>query len=210
MILCLETATTVCSVALCSRQGVIASKESIEGRSHASLLTVFIDDLLRESGLRISDLEAVAVSKGPGSYTGLRIGVSVAKGIAYATSLPLIAVDTPEAMFSGFISAERENFIFTDSDIFCPSMDARRMEIYYSLFGRTGNVRKEICAEVITENSFSEIPEDSRMFFFGDGSAKMKDVIRRKNALFSDNFRISAGFMYQPAYRHMDEILQLS
>ena len=101
MILCLETATALCSVALCDDSSVIALKESDEGRSHASLLTVFIDELLREAGIRTTDLEAVAVSKGPGSYTGLRIGVSVAKGIVYAASLPLIGVDTTFSMFSG-------------------------------------------------------------------------------------------------------------
>ena len=102
MILCLETATNICSVALCDKNGVVALKESSEVRSHASLLTVFISDILKEAGIKPGNLEAVAVSKGPGSYTGLRIGVSTAKGIAYAASIPLIGVATTHSMFYGF------------------------------------------------------------------------------------------------------------
>ncbi len=109
MILCLETATPICSVALCDRNGIVALKESGEDRSHASRLTVFINDVLKEAGIKAGSLEAVAVSKGPGSYTGLRIGVSAGKGIAYAASVPLISIDTTLSMFLGFSSvAEKE------------------------------------------------------------------------------------------------------
>ena len=101
MIICLETATNLCSVALCDSAGVISLRESNESKSHASLLTVFIEEILKENGIRARDLEAVAVSKGPGSYTGLRIGVSVAKGIAYAASIPLIGIETTLSMFYG-------------------------------------------------------------------------------------------------------------
>jgi tRNA threonylcarbamoyladenosine biosynthesis protein TsaB len=94
MIICLETATNLCSVALCDGDGVISMRESNESKSHASLLTVFIEEILKEFGLRASQLEAIAVSKGPGSYTGLRIGVSVAKGVAYSASIPLIGIET--------------------------------------------------------------------------------------------------------------------
>ncbi len=205
MIICLETATTVCSVALCNRNGVIAVKESNEERSHASQLTVFIEDILREAGLRLNELEAIAVSKGPGSYTGLRIGVSVAKGIAYASSLPLIGVDTPESIFRGFLSDAEKNYDLAETDLFCPSMDARRMEIYYSMFDLKGNPIKKICAEVITPESFNDIPGSSRIFFFGDGAGKMKEVLKRKNVEFPGEFRISAASMYLPAYKALDE-----
>ncbi len=101
MIICLETATNLCSVALCDNAGVISLRESDESKSHASLLTVFIEEILKEHGMRARDLEAVAVSKGPGSYTGLRIGVSVAKGISYGASIPLIGIETTLSMFRG-------------------------------------------------------------------------------------------------------------
>ena len=101
MIICLETATNLCSVALCNSAGVISLRESNDLKSHASMLTVFIEEILKETGIKTRDLDAVAVSKGPGSYTGLRIGVSVAKGIAYASSIPLIGIDTTFSMFWG-------------------------------------------------------------------------------------------------------------
>jgi tRNA threonylcarbamoyladenosine biosynthesis protein TsaB len=197
MILCLETATSLCSVALCDSNRVIKVTESTEGRSHASTLTVFIHDLLKEAGIRAADLEAVAVSKGPGSYTGLRIGVSVAKGMAYAASIPLIGIDTTRSMFHGFISSKMNP---DESDLFCPMLDARRMEVYYSVFDISGSVVKETRAEIINKDSFSEIPVSSRIFFFGDGSGKCRDVIKRKNIYFDENFRISASFMQEPAY----------
>jgi tRNA threonylcarbamoyladenosine biosynthesis protein TsaB len=202
MILCLETATSLCSVALCDDRSVISLKESDEDRSHASLLTVFIDELLREAGIRTTDLEAVAVSKGPGSYTGLRIGVSAAKGIAYAASIPLIGVDTTFSLFRGFIS---KKVAINETDLFCPLLDARRMEVYYSVFDVKGKTVKGIRAEVIGKDSFSDIPEYSRIFFFGDGSAKCRDIIKRKNIVFDENFRISASFMQQPAYEYFKE-----
>ena len=101
MVICLETATNLCSVALCDSAGIISLRESNESKSHASTLTLFIGEILKEHGIRAHDLEAVAVSKGPGSYTGLRIGVSVAKGIAYGASIPLIGIETTLSMFWG-------------------------------------------------------------------------------------------------------------
>jgi tRNA threonylcarbamoyladenosine biosynthesis protein TsaB len=202
MILCLETATSLCSVALCDDSSVIAIKESDEGRSHASLLTVFIDELLRETGIRTTDLEAVAVSKGPGSYTGLRIGVSVAKGIAYAASIPLIGVDTTYSMFRGYISKTET---VQETDLFCPLLDARRMEVYYSVFDVKGITVKGIRAEVIGKDSFSDIPDHSRIFFFGDGTGKCRDIIKRNNIFFDKDFRISAPFMQRPAYEYLKE-----
>lgn len=202
MILCLETATSLCSVALCNDRSVISLKESDEGRSHASLLTLFIDELLREAGIRTTDLEAVAVSKGPGSYTGLRIGVSVAKGIAYAASIPLIGIDTTYSMFRGYISKTET---MKETDLFCPLLDARRMEVYYSVFDVKGNTVRPIRAEVIGKESFSDIPDDSGIYFFGDGSGKCEDIIKRNNIFFDKDFRISASFMQQPACEYLKE-----
>jgi len=197
MIICLESATSTCSVALCDKGKVISLKESETGRSHASLLTVFIDELLKEAGLKITELEAVAVSKGPGSYTGLRIGVSVAKGMAYGALIPLIGIDTTFSLFSGFISSKEG---LSASDLFCPLIDARRMEVYYSICDINGNTVKGIHAEIMDKESFSEIPVSSRIFFFGDGTAKCSNVIKRRNVVFDEDFRISASYMSKPAY----------
>ena len=198
MILCLETATNLCSVALCDNAGVVSLRESDESKSHASMLTVFIEEIFKHNGIRARDLSAVAVSKGPGSYTGLRIGVSVAKGIAYAATIPLIATETTLSMFWGI----RDNHSFgTESDansLFCPMLDARRMEVYYAIYDSKGNKIKEISAEVINETSFVNIPQSQKIIFFGDGALKCREVINRKNALFATDFSISASHMYKP------------
>lgn len=200
MILCIETATSLCSVALCDRNGIIGLKENAEGRSHASLLTVFIDELLKEQGIGAQDLDAVAVSKGPGSYTGLRIGVSVAKGIAYASSVPLIGIDTTLSMFRGFIQNAKEKYRISGSDLFCPVLDARRMEVYYSVYNSEGMQVKKTCAEIIDANSFKEYPESSVIYLFGEGAAKCREVIKRKNIIVDEEFRISSTFMHIPVY----------
>ncbi len=202
MIICLESATSTCSVALCDKGKVISMKESETGKSHASLLTVFIDELLKEANMGTTDLEAVAVSKGPGSYTGLRIGVSTAKGIAFGASIPLIGIDTTYSLFSGFISSVSG---INESDLFCPVIDARRMEVYYTLYNVRGSIVKDIHAEIIDNKSFSEIPEISRIFFFGDGTIKCSKVIKRKNVIFDEDFRISASYMAKPGYEAFKE-----
>jgi tRNA threonylcarbamoyladenosine biosynthesis protein TsaB len=200
MIICLETATNLCSVALCDSAGIISLKESNESKSHASLLTVFIEEILKENGIRARDLEAIAVSKGPGSYTGLRIGVSVAKGIAYAASIPLIGIETTLSMFWG-ISGNRMKSQEEDKDtLFCPMLDARRMEVYYAIYDAGGKTIKDISAEIITEGSFINIPESQKIIFFGDGAAKCKEVVNRTNINFTDDFRISASHMHKPVF----------
>jgi len=204
MILCIETATDLCSVALCDSGGTVALRENDKGRSHASVLTVFIEEILREAGIRAADLNAVAVSKGPGSYTGLRIGVSVAKGITYAASIPLIGVDTTRSMFHGFSDSADNNFNITSTDLFCPALDARRMEVYYTVYDVKGNMISQIKAEIIDKNSFSEFPETSRIFMFGEGAAKCIGVVNRKNITFISDFRMSASFMRKPAYEALN------
>jgi tRNA threonylcarbamoyladenosine biosynthesis protein TsaB len=174
-------------------------RQNSELKSHASMLTVFIEELLREYGIRAKDLDAIAVSKGPGSYTGLRIGVSVAKGIAYAASIPLIGVDTTFSMFRGLSGIQKYSMENDGSYLYCPMLDARRMEIYYALYDSEGNTVKEISAEVIDENSFSNIPVSKRIIFFGDGAIKCKEIIKRNNIFFVDDFKISASYMFLPA-----------
>jgi tRNA threonylcarbamoyladenosine biosynthesis protein TsaB len=201
MILCIETATSLCSVALCDKSRVTALRESDENRSHASSLTIFIMEILKEAGINAGDLDAVAVSKGPGSYTGLRIGVSVAKGIAYAASIPLIGVETLLSMFYGFTESAKENNNIMATDLFCPVIDARRMEVYYSVYNAACNKIKDIRAEIMRKDSFRDLSESSRLFVFGDGAAKCKEVIARKNIFFDGNFRTSASFMLNPVYK---------
>jgi tRNA threonylcarbamoyladenosine biosynthesis protein TsaB len=199
MILCLETATNLCSVALCNSAGIISLRESNDARSHASKLTVFIEDILKEHRIKANVLEAVAVSKGPGSYTGLRIGVSAAKGIAYAAKIPLIGIETTKVMVTGLIENRYKN-LEKDDTLYCPMLDARRMEVYYAIYDRNGNVIKNISAEVINENSFSAINESRKLIIFGDGSEKCRNVVKRANVYFEDEYRISAAHMISPAY----------
>jgi tRNA threonylcarbamoyladenosine biosynthesis protein TsaB len=169
------------------------------------VLTVYIEEILTNAGIRAEDLNAVAVSKGPGSYTGLRIGVSVAKGMAYAASIPLIGIDTTYLMFHGFSDYTRGKYDITSADLFCPVLDARRMEVYNAVFDVEGKIVRSIKAEIMDENSFGEFPESARIFLFGDGAAKCKGVIMRKNVYFETGFRISASFMHKPAYEALKQ-----
>ena len=197
MIICIETATRICSVALCDLQNVLVVKEDDGERSHASVLTILIMDVLKEAGLTPMDLNAVAVSKGPGSYTGLRIGVSVAKGITYAASKPLIGIGTLQTMYNGIILDAHVKY-GTDSDtIFCPMIDARRMEVYYSLYDAHGKIVKDVNAGIIDKESFLDILDKQKMLFFGDGAAKCVSIIDHPNAIFVDDYYISAAHMHQ-------------
>jgi len=204
MILCLETATKTCSVALCDRTGIISVIESHENKSHATQLTLFIEELLKNANTRPADLEAVAVSKGPGSYTGLRIGVSVAKGIAYGVSLPLIGIDTTRSMFNGIINKAEECYGTDNTSLYCPMIDAKRMEVYYSIFDAEGKVIKGIAAEIINDKSFHEIPESVKMVFFGDGAGKCINVTSHKNSVFDNDFMVSAAFMFKTVFEEFD------
>jgi tRNA threonylcarbamoyladenosine biosynthesis protein TsaB len=200
MILCIETATAVCSAALCDRSGPVITRESSAGRSHASALTPFIEEILKEAGITTRDLDAVAVSKGPGSYTGLRIGVSVAKGIAYASSISLIGVETTLSMFNGFMENAGSGLNLQATDILCPAIDARRMEVYYSLYDTKGNNVRKVRAEIMHERTFSDLPAGSRIILFGDGAAKCREVMNRNNIIFYDDFKITAASIRKPAF----------
>lgn len=199
MIICIETATSLCSVALCNNTGAVSVRESHDNKSHASLLTVFIDEILKENNLKASDLSAIAVSKGPGSYTGLRIGVSVAKGIAYAASIPLIGIDTTLSMFLGIKEKKIHEHGNSENLLFCPMLDARRMEVYSAIYDSAGNTVKEIAAEVITEESFKDINESKKIIFFGNGAEKGREIIKRKNIQFESDFKMSASHMSKAA-----------
>ena len=156
MILCIETSTAVCSVALVDKGDVIAVRESLDGQNHAEKITVFIDEMMKEARISYKELDAVAVSMGPESYTGLRIGVSTAKGFCYALDRPLIAVDTLAAMAHGFLRQQTngngsEFEVQSSKFIACPMIDARRMEVYSAFFNEKLERISETEAIIIDE-----------------------------------------------------------
>lgn len=199
VILNIETSTQVCSASIASNGKVIAIRESFEDRSHASLLTVFIDELLQELKMDAAALDAVSVSEGPGSYTGLRIGVSVAKGICYAKKIPLIAVNTLQAM--ALMAAN----VVSETDLqYCSLIDARRMEVYSAIFNDKSDQIRETLAEIIDENSFKATLEKGKVAFYGNGASKCKDIIKNDNALFIDDIYPSAKYMAPLAQKAFD------
>ena len=201
----IETSTALCSAAIAEDGVITAYRESSAPKAHASLTAVFIDEMLRERGLTLADCDAVCVSKGPGSYTGLRVGVSTAKGLCFGSGKPLIAVGTldtlvaqaPEAISEAFDRIEGLKFII-------PMIDARRMEVYTAVFeneGQTGNGARQItetAPAIIDENSFAEYLEQGPCLFIGDGAGKCADVIKHPNAHFCQCWP-KASAMLSPA-----------
>jgi tRNA threonylcarbamoyladenosine biosynthesis protein TsaB len=167
----IETSTTMCSVALSENETLIATKEINEGYTHAENLHVFIQELLTETKLPASELHAIAVSKGPGSYTGLRIGVSAAKGLAFALEIPLISIDTLQLMAA---QARLRN----DNDgYYCPMLDARRMEVYTAVYDSELKRVKDIQALIVDEHSIHHYSQYPKISFFGDGMTKCKGIL---------------------------------
>ncbi len=197
MILCIETATGVCSAALCSDAGVIAVAAAPAGMSHAARLTILIQKLLDGARMEAGDLDAVAVSKGPGSYTGLRIGVSTAKGIAYAAGIPLLGINTLTSMCFGYKALHNDSL--SSDTLLCPMIDARRMEVYNALFNFEGTMVKETSADIIDNNSFAEELADRRIIFFGNGAEKCRNIITHPNASFVEHFELSASYLQIPS-----------
>ncbi len=195
-ILQIETATTVCSVALAKDGHVLGFKQIDERNIHAEIITLFIDELIASAAIRYGDIDAVAVSSGPGSYTGLRIGVSTAKGLCFALEKPLIAIESLAAMAQGVIA---ENSI-DKKTLLCPMIDARRMEVYTALFDSAGNRIKNTTAEIIDEQSFYGLLQNNRVLFFGDGAEKCREVLSKNpNAQFVTGFVNSATYLTQIA-----------
>lgn len=197
LILNIETSTEVCSVSLAKNGNLVVLKESSEGFNHSKSLTVFIEELFQGNNLKIKSLDAVAVSKGPGSYTGLRIGVSVAKGLCYGLDIPLVSVCSLEMMAVHTVGnlekyvPERSSLPF----LFCPMIDARRMEVYTALYTQEGKEIRPVSAEIIEENFLSELLDNHQILFFGNGAGKCKERINHKNALFAGPPATSAQFM---------------
>jgi len=185
LILGIETATKNCSVALFKDGIVIAEKEHIsDDYTHAEQLTLFIQDVIDSANITLNKVEAVALSMGPGSYTGLRIGTSTAKGLCYALDIPLIAISTLKAMA---FAMDKDGKLA----IYCPMIDARRMEVFSALYDSNNRQVRGVQADVVDENTYSEFLSND-IIFFGDGSLKCKEIINHKNAKFIKGIHPSA------------------
>jgi tRNA threonylcarbamoyladenosine biosynthesis protein TsaB len=196
MILQIETATTSCSIALAHNRQVLGFKQINARNMHAQVITVYIDELMAQANLQYTNLDAIAVSCGPGSYTGLRIGVSTAKGLCFALDKPLIAVNTLAAMAKGAIS----NNNIDANTLLCPMIDARRMEVYTAVFDTYGGVIKPTAAEIIDESSFDQLLQSHTVLFFGDGAEKCRGMLgNNPNAEFITGFENSATHLTQIA-----------
>jgi tRNA threonylcarbamoyladenosine biosynthesis protein TsaB len=194
-LLCIETSTTVCSVCITSNDVVIAHKEINDGFRHIENLHVFIKDILKEANLSVKQLSAVAVSKGPGSYTGLRIGVSAAKGLCYALQIPLISTDTLQSMAWAVAHNKQEAILY------CPMLDARRMEVYCAVYTIHAEIILPVNALVLDEQSIEVFNLGKIICFFGDGMPKAKNLLEKNTkALFIDDIYPAAESMAFIAY----------
>ena len=189
-ILLIESTTEVCSVAIAVDKKIAVERENSIGRTHAAELAVFIDTCINEWNDAIESIDAIAVSMGPGSYTGLRIGVSTAKGLCYALGKPLIAIPTLKSLAQGFI----ETYSITEG-ILCPLLDARRNEVYYALYNTHLTEIQEVEPHVLDESSFSNELSKGAVYFFGNGTAKTAELIRHAQAHYYPDFLLSAKYM---------------
>lgn len=194
LILNIETATPVLSVSVGESGKLLDLKELNTQNRHSEKITLFIKELLQQNNKSFSDLDAVAVSEGPGSYTGLRIGASTAKGICYAGDLPLIAVSTLKAM--AHMMQEKWRATGSSGDVeYCPMIDARRMEVYAAFFDSSSQQLRQVQADIINENSYGDHLDKKTVIFGGNGAPKCKDVLTSSNAVFLDNIYPSAAAM---------------
>ena len=206
LILHIETAGQNCSVALSNSNGLIDCIEKNEANIHGSVLTVFIETLLAKNNFKPSDLKAVAVSKGPGSYTGLRIGVSTAKGLCYALNIPLIATDTLGSLANMAMSKIAANT--NEQFLLCPMLDARRMEVYTCLYDQDLNLMTAVNASIIDENSFAEYRKSHPIYFFGDGAEKCKSIFAKDpHSFFIDHLYPSASASIAAAHAKFEQNL---
>ncbi|QHT68391.1 tRNA (adenosine(37)-N6)-threonylcarbamoyltransferase complex dimerization subunit type 1 TsaB [Rhodocytophaga rosea] len=197
LILSIETATKVCSVALHRQGKLLGVSELFSEKSHSGAITLLIQNLVTLSGFQLTDIEAIAVSKGPGSYTGLRIGTATAKGLCFALDKPLIAVHTLEAMTYGLIHKIPGN-----DYLFCPMIDARRMEVYCAVYQKDLQEVWPVDARIINENSFTELLSIHKIIFFGDGAAKCKPLLSHsEHTCFVEDIYPSAADAGELAYQ---------
>lgn len=207
LILHLETATNVCSVAISEGEHMLAIRESAEDRSHGTLLTVFVKEVLKETGKNADQLDAVAISKGPGSYTGLRIGVSAAKGIAYAQNIPVIGILTLQSMTLTALENHEVQQLQQEHSglLFCPMIDARRMEVFSAIYNARMKETVPVSAVIVEENSFEKVLDQHHIVFFGNGADKIRDTIRHENAHFIKGIEPSSKQMIPLALAAYDK-----
>jgi len=192
----IETSSTNCSVAISNDDKLIAKKESNNGYTHAENLHLFIADLMKKCDLQMHDLNAISISSGPGSYTGLRIGYSAAKGLSYALKIPIIAVETLKALSFKVINIVNKNALY------CPLIDARRMEVYTACYDDLLNEILTLRAVVLNENSIELFNHNTELFFFGDGMPKAKTLLQKlKNVHFIEHITADAESMISLAFK---------
>jgi tRNA threonylcarbamoyladenosine biosynthesis protein TsaB len=193
VILNLETATDVCSVCISDDFKVLSLEEALKPFDHAASLTLLIERCLESASVTLDELQAIAVSSGPGSYTSLRVGISTAKGICYALDLPMISVDTLQALAMASVYQE-------DTDVlYCPMIDARRMDVYYGIYSQDGFSISGTNMLTLTASSFDAfLVKNKKVIFCGNGAVKCKDIIKSPNAIFR-NFVCSAEYLVKPA-----------
>lgn len=196
-ILSIETSTGVCSVAMSENGQCIFKQEDHSGPNHAVSLGAFVDEALSFTDNHAIPLGAVAVSCGPGSYTGLRIGVSMAKGICYGRNVPLLAVPTLEVMSVPVLL----NHEIEDDALLCPMIDARRMEVYSAIYDRSLNERRETRADIVDAGTYREYLDHHPVYFFGNGAAKCMETINHPNARLIDGIDPLAKYMFPIAER---------
>ena len=185
ILLHIETATDVCSVALSSGTEIIGLKEEAGGNNHAKNLLPFVDEVLKQSGMRMSEINGVAVSIGPGSYTGLRIGVSTAKGIAYTAGIPVMALSTLESIAQGAKALWSKTS--TEPVQIVPMIDARRMEVFTTRFDYDMQPLEEVSSKIVDENTFAELLSGQKVLFCGNGMPKCRELLSAfPNACFID------------------------
>lgn len=199
-ILGIETATEVCSVALFNNGKTIALKEITEGNKHANELTTLISEVVAEGNISLPQLDAVCVSMGPGSYTGLRVGVSTAKGLCYTLNIPLIAVNTLQSMAQVFIQIN-PNY----TGLICPMIDARRMEVYTALYNELGEEKMATQAKIIDVTSFEEQLAQAKITFIGNGANKCRTLITHPNANYMGELRCSATGLSKIAFEKFEK-----
>ncbi len=198
-ILNIDTSAATCSVALSHGGDILFEREDRSGHNHATVLAPFVEAALRYADSRDMALDAVAVSGGPGSYTGLRIGVSMAKGVCYGRQLPLVAVPTAELVATPVLLYHE----LADDGLLCPMIDARRMEVYAAIYDRALQPVRALQADVVTADTYKDYLDHHPVYFFGDGAAKCMTTINHPNAILIDNIEPHARNMFPLADKRL-------
>lgn len=194
LLLSIETATTTCSVSVHQDNQLLVNQSVYINHSHSSRLAPIINSAIAQAGHQLKDLEGIGLSMGPGSYTGLRIGTSTAKGLCYALDIPLVAINTLEAMALQVIK------FFPEEYLFCPMIDARRMEVYSTIVNSDLDIVQETTPTIIDQQTFVEVLDGTPLVFFGNGADKCKGVIKNSNAYFVDGIEPNASTVGELAY----------